>query len=254
MEKAPVQVFEHGIKIVNASLRRMQLLAPAHLTHQMRLAHYFAAGHIFSIAGRVAAIDRLAVHLGQQDVSDGAHHRLRRALQQIGKPHQQPALAQSNGVVYVGEGEEFDLQLRRRSARTQLPVFILENLKQSLTHSEPRLARSPPPSGCRNLTFGGRLHRNRKPDAVHSDLLPDGFASDFFLCLAASSCSAKSLRWSSAELSTVSRALVRTNSYRLASSARTLAASRKTSSLAWNSVSASMMIFSGLRISFLRST
>ena len=36
-----------------------------------------------------------------------------RALQQIRKPDQQSALAQPDGVVNVGEGEELDLQFGR---------------------------------------------------------------------------------------------------------------------------------------------
>src|SRR5580704_5650596 len=97
---------------------------------------------MFSIAGRVAAINGLAVHLGQQDVGDSAHHRLRRALKQIGKPHQKPALAQADGVVDVRESKKLDLQLRQRSAGPQLAVFLMKDFEQSLTHSEPSLART----------------------------------------------------------------------------------------------------------------
>src|SRR5271157_1262326 len=216
---------------------RMQPLTSAHLPHQVRFAHNFATTHVFSVTRRMPAIDRLTIHLRQENMRDGPHNRVRRPFQQIGEPHQKPTLAQSNGVVNVREGKEFDLQLRRRSPGTQLPVYLLEDFKQSLTHGELRLA-------CSDLA-----------GIVHSDdLLTGSFESVFFLCFAASTCSASSLRWSSTEPSTVSSALVKTNSYCLASSAETPAASLRASSLAWNSVSASMIIFSGFRMSFLRST
>ena len=148
MKEAAVQILEDRIEIVDAALRRMQPLASAHLPHQVRLAHNFMAAHIFSIAGRVAAVDRLAIHLGQQDVGDGAHYSLRRAFKQIGKPHQQPAFAQANCVVDIGEGKKLDLQLRRRGSGTQLPVFFMKKFEQSLAHDEARLSRLPP-SGAR---------------------------------------------------------------------------------------------------------
>src|ERR1700720_845383 len=108
----------------------------------MCLVHYFMAAHIFSVARGQATIDGLAIHLGQQDVGNSAHYRVRRTLQQIGQAYQKPALSQSNGVVYVRKGKKFDLQFRQRRARTQLPVFLMEDFEQSLTHSEPRLARA----------------------------------------------------------------------------------------------------------------
>src|SRR5580704_3530249 len=209
----------------------MQPLASAHLPHKMRFFDDFMAAHILSITRRMPAIDRLAIHLSQQDVGNGAHHRVRRAFQQIGQPHQKPTLAQANGVVNVGKGKKLDLQLRQRSPRTQLAVFFMEDFEQSLTHSEPRLAQA-------------------QIRTLHSGRLTDCFVSDFLRCFAASSCSTSSLRWSSTDVSTVSSAVVSVNSYCLASAAATPAASRSARSLAWNSVSASMTIFKGFRMSF----
>ena len=91
------------------SLRRMQPLAPPHLPHQVRLAYHLMARNIFPIAHRVSTINRLAVHLGQQNVGDGAYHRIRRTFQQIGKPYQKPALAQANRIINVSEGKKFNL-------------------------------------------------------------------------------------------------------------------------------------------------
>src|ERR1700677_2467399 len=106
----------------------------------MRLAHHLVAPYITPVPRRQAAINRLAVHLRQQDVCNGADHSLPRALQQTGKPPQKPALPQANRVVDIGEGEEFNSQLRRRSPGPQLPVLVMKNFEQSFTHSDPRLA------------------------------------------------------------------------------------------------------------------
>src|ERR1700730_3126489 len=54
MKKSPIQILENSIEIVEASLWRMQLLASAHLPHQVGLSHQLVAAHIFSIAGRLA--------------------------------------------------------------------------------------------------------------------------------------------------------------------------------------------------------
>src|ERR1700689_3586519 len=149
----------------------------------MCLTHHFAARHIFSITGRVAAIDRLSVHLGPQNVGDRPHHRVGRPFQQIGKPYQKFALAQANGVVNICEGKKLDPQLRRNSSGPQLPVFLIKDFEQSLTHSEARLARR------RSVWFD-----TPSAPTVHSDLPAAVVDANFFLCFAASSWSASSLR------------------------------------------------------------
>src|ERR1700691_3244513 len=149
----------------------------------MRLIHHLAAGHIFSIASRVPSVDRLAVHLSQQNVRDRPYHGVRRAFQQIGKPHQKSALAQANGVVNICEGKKLDPQLRGHSSGPQLPVFLIKDFEQSLTHSEARLARR------RSVWFD-----TPSAPTVHSDLPAAVVDANFFLCFAASSWSASSLR------------------------------------------------------------
>src|ERR1700733_14512966 len=142
MKKASVQLLKNQVEVIDAAFGRMQPLASAHLPHQVRLPDDFVTGHVFSITRRVAAIDGLAVHLRQQNVSDRPYNRVRRAFQQIRKPYQKPALAQPDGVIDVGESKKLDPQLRRHNAGTQLPVFIIEDFEQSGTHGEPRLARA----------------------------------------------------------------------------------------------------------------
>src|SRR5580704_9784881 len=59
MKEAAVQILKHRLQIVDASLRRMQPLAPAHLPYQVCFTRDLVTGHIFSIASRVASIDGL---------------------------------------------------------------------------------------------------------------------------------------------------------------------------------------------------
>src|SRR5580704_11400400 len=98
----------------------------------------------------------------------------------------------------------------------------MEDFQQSLTHSEPRLAwivlARDAHVGTAALGCPVERSSTASPRYCHSGLLPVSFASDFFRCFAASSCSTRVLRWSSTELSTVSRAVVRANSYCLLSS------------------------------------
>src|SRR5207245_8620432 len=79
MEKTRIQVFENCVQIVEMSSGRVQELAAAHLPYQVRLAHDLVAGDIPSITSRMAAVNRFAVHLREQDVGDGAKNCLRRA-------------------------------------------------------------------------------------------------------------------------------------------------------------------------------
>lgn len=109
VKKTRVEIFENCVKIVEVPLWRAQKFAAAHLADQMGFADNFMAGNIFSVASGVAAIDGLAVHLGKKDVGDGVKNRVGGAFQEIREPYQQPTLAKANGVVYVGEGEKFDL-------------------------------------------------------------------------------------------------------------------------------------------------
>jgi hypothetical protein len=69
-------------------------------------------------------------------VGNGSYHRIRRTFQQIGKPHQKPAFAQANRIVDVRESKKLNLQLRRRGAGPQLPVFLMKDFDESLAHSQ----------------------------------------------------------------------------------------------------------------------
>ena len=136
VKEARVQFLENRIQIIKMTARRTQPLASTHLPDQVCLTDDFVAADILAIARRLPAVNRMAIHLGQQDVRDGPQNRFRRAFQQIREPHQQPAIAQPNRIVNVGEGEEFDLQLGQGSARPQLLVSFLEDFEQAFAHGE----------------------------------------------------------------------------------------------------------------------
>lgn len=141
VKEARVQLLEDGIKVKEMSSGGAEAFASAQLAHQMRLAHDVVAGDIFPVTRRLSPIDGLAVHFGQQNMCDGAENGLRRALQQIGKPNQQAALAQANRIVDVGEGEELDFEFGDGGSGAQVPVSFLENFEKPFAHGEVRLAR-----------------------------------------------------------------------------------------------------------------
>ena len=120
----------------------------------MSLAHNLMAGDIFAIARRLPAINRLPVHLGQQDMRDGPQNRVRRPFQQIRKPHQQPAFAQPNRIVDIGKREKFDLQFWNGRTRPQFLIGFLEDFKQPFAHGELRLARETGVRRVRLLAMG----------------------------------------------------------------------------------------------------
>src|SRR5216684_6231533 len=91
------------------------------------------------------AFNRLAIHLRYQDVSNGEQYRFRSLFQQIGKSNQKPALAQTDGVVHVGEGEELDDEVGQGRPRTQFAITFLKKFEQTFSHLGVSLA-------CENQT------------------------------------------------------------------------------------------------------
>jgi len=139
-KKFPVKIVEDGLKIVNAAARGMQALAAAYLPDEVSLRDHLAAAGVLAVTRSVPAVDGLAVHLGQEDVGDGADNRFGGAFEQIGKANQQPAPAQANGVIEIGEPEELDFQFRQGNAGAQPPMLVLKYSEKPLAHGEARLA------------------------------------------------------------------------------------------------------------------
>ena len=140
MEKTRVQFFEDSVEIIDMAARRAQEFASSHLAHQMRLADDFVAADVLAIARRVGAVDWAAIHLREQDVSDRFQHGFGRAFEQVGETDEQASIAQANGVIEIGEGEELDLEFGQGSARTKFAVSFLEDFEKTGTHGEARLA------------------------------------------------------------------------------------------------------------------
>src|SRR6266540_16899 len=140
IKEADIQRIEDLVQIVAAPLRRLQALASAHLPYPLRLLHHLARGDVAAVARTVRPVDRAAVNLGQKDVDDGLQHRLRRALQQVGKAQFHPAVRQANSVVDVDEGIELQLEFRKRGARPQLAVGLLQQWKQCSRQGVSRLS------------------------------------------------------------------------------------------------------------------
>ena len=89
-------------------------------------------------------VERLAIELRDQDVRNGAQHRLRRAFQDVGERNVQAAFAQPDGGVEGGEAAEAHMEGWHGRARADNAIFVLENLLQLGTHDKVSLAFSVP--------------------------------------------------------------------------------------------------------------
>ena len=74
MEEPLVEIFKQSFQVVGTALSGVETLASAHLAHQVGLPADMMAGNILAITGRGLAVNRPAVHLGQQDVGNGFQH------------------------------------------------------------------------------------------------------------------------------------------------------------------------------------
>src|SRR5579864_2949405 len=141
MEKAAVQVLKDGLEIVEVAAGGAQQFAAAHLADKVGLADDFMARDVFAVTRGLPPIDRAAVHLGQQNVRDSLQNCVGSSFQQVGEADQQAAVAQPDGVVDVGKGEELNLEFGQGSAWTELGVGLLEDFEDAGAHGERRLAR-----------------------------------------------------------------------------------------------------------------
>jgi len=157
VKKTSVEIFEDCLEVVIVSPGGAQKFATAHLADQVGLPDDFMAADVFAIARRVSAVDGPAVHLGQQDVGDGLENGLGGPLEQIREANQEASVAQTDGVVDVSEGKEFDFQFGWGAAGAELCVGFLEKFKKTGTHGEARVARKSRP---RTWGFGPRRLAN----------------------------------------------------------------------------------------------
>ena len=83
-----------------------------------------------------------AIHFCQKNVSNGSYNTVRRGFQQVGEANSQSALSQPDVAIYVREGEELYRDLWDGSARAQLAITFLKDLKQPVPHRGFRVARA----------------------------------------------------------------------------------------------------------------
>src|ERR1051326_4709269 len=83
MEEAGVQVLKNFIEVVGVPAGGCDLLPSAQLPDQISLARHVAAEYVAPVFYHLLSVQRLSVHLGKQNMSDGLQNIIRRALQQI---------------------------------------------------------------------------------------------------------------------------------------------------------------------------
>ncbi len=127
VEELRVQTVEDGLEVIGVTLGRIYALPAAHLPNQVRFARHVLTGHVPAVPRSVLTVNRLAVHLGKKDMRDCPEDVIGCPLEQVGDTHQQLALAQTDGVIDVGEAEKLDPELRDRGPRPELAVSFLEH-------------------------------------------------------------------------------------------------------------------------------
>ncbi len=116
------------------------MLASAHLADEARLGGNVVAGNVAAITGAVRALDRLAIKLGEQDVSDRVQHGFGSAFEQVGKADVELSLAQADGVIDGDESIETNVQGRRGRAGTEFPIGFVNDFGELWGHVEGRVA------------------------------------------------------------------------------------------------------------------
>ena len=142
MEEPLVEIFKQSFQVVGAALGGVQTLASAHLAHQVGLPADMMAGNVLAITGRGLAVNRPAVHLGQQDVGNGFQHGRGSAFQQVREAHQQFAFAHADGVLDAGEREEFHCQPRQGSVPGEGRGTTVQRFGERCASRPARLARA----------------------------------------------------------------------------------------------------------------
>lgn len=71
VEKPDVQIVKNRFEIVDVPLWGVNLLSTAYLADQMSFARHLLARHVTAVANSMLPINRLAVHLGEENVGDG---------------------------------------------------------------------------------------------------------------------------------------------------------------------------------------
>jgi len=141
VKEAAVEVVEDFFEMIVVSAGGADLLASSHLADEAGFGGHVMTGDIAAITGAVGAIDRLAIKLGEQDVSDRVEHRVGSAFEQVGEPDVKLSLAQADGVVDGDKGIETNMKRRRGRMGTKFAIGCVEDFGKLWGHVEGRLAR-----------------------------------------------------------------------------------------------------------------
>src|SRR5258708_9949415 len=118
----------------------VDMVAWGQLADEARFGGNVVAGNIAAITGAVRALDRLAIKLGEQDVSDRMQHGFGSAFEQVGKADVELSLAQADGVIDGDESIETNVQGRRGRAGTEFAIGFVEDFGELWGHVEGRVA------------------------------------------------------------------------------------------------------------------
>src|SRR5208337_1040326 len=87
VKEADVELLEDLIQVIDDSPRRLDALAPAHLTHQMRLGADLLAAYIAAKASCLRGLYGVTINLGEQNMRNRLDNAFGRSFQQVRKPH-----------------------------------------------------------------------------------------------------------------------------------------------------------------------
>src|SRR5215469_12637392 len=143
VKKLLIQPLENFIEVVGEAARRGDLLSSSHLPQQVRLGCHIVTGNVTTVSSGMQSLNRFAINLGQQDMSNGLKHGLRRTLQQVGDADVYHVLTQADGAVDISEGVKLHPKLRNGRPQTELTIGPLKNLLKFLAQVVSNLTRAP---------------------------------------------------------------------------------------------------------------
>src|SRR5450631_1454094 len=134
VEEATVEVFEDFLQMVVVAASGADVLASAHLADEAGFGGNVVAGDIAAITGAVGALDRLAIELREQDVSDRVQHGFGSAFEQVGEADVKLSLAEADGVVDGDERIEMNVHRWCGRAGGQFAIGLVKDFGELWGH------------------------------------------------------------------------------------------------------------------------
>src|ERR1700684_4017186 len=142
VKEAPIEVVKNLFQMIVMAAGGVDVLASAHLPHQARFSGDIVARDVAPVTSTVDAINRLAIELGEQDVSDRMQHRFGRAFKQIGESNIEFSFPQANRVVNRNERIKTNMHGRRVCSRTHFAIGFAKDFSYARGHDVGRVART----------------------------------------------------------------------------------------------------------------